>query len=289
MEYTKLNNGIEMPMLGFGVYQIAPENTETAVTQAINAGYRLIDTAQGYRNEVQVGAAVKKSGIPRQDFFLVTKIWITNAGYEKAKASIDRSLGRLQTDYIDLMLIHQPFGDNYGTYRAMEDAYKEGKLRAIGLSNFFTDRYLDISNFMEIKPAVDQMEVHVFDQQTELRGAAEKYNTKLMAWSCLAQGRNGLFTDPILTRIGKKYGKTPAQVNLRFLTQSGIIAIPRSTNAQRVKENIDIFDFSLSTNDIKEIKNMDLDKSQFVVHQSREFVESMLNGANQLMASGMEL
>ena len=289
MEFMKLNNGVEIPMLGFGVFQIAPENTKSAVDQAIRAGYRLIDTAQAYGNEAQVGEAVANSGIPREKFFLVTKIWITNAGYEKAKASTERSLKRLQTDYIDLMLIHQPFGDNYGTYRAMEDACKEGKLRAIGLSNFFTDRYLDISNFMEIKPAVDQMEVHVFDQQTELRGAAEKYNTKLMAWSCLAQGRNGLFTDPILTKIGKKYGKTPAQVNLRFLTQSGVVAIPRSTNAQRVKENIDIFDFALSTDDIEEIKKMDLDKSQFVVHQSREFVESMLDGANQLMASGMEI
>ena len=234
METITLNNGIEMPVLGFGVYQVANgEECEKAVAEAIDVGYRMFDTAQSYGNEESVGNAIKKSGIDREEFFLVTKIWISNSGEEKAAASIDASLKKLQTSYVDLLLIHQPFGDYYGTYRAMEKAYKEGKARAIGVSNFYPDRFIDLSHFVEIQPAINQVETHVFQQQKIAKEIMKKYNTQIMAWGPFAEGRNNLFSNEILKSIGEKYGKSVAQTALRFLTQEGVIVIPKS-----VKKNV---------------------------------------------------
>ena len=232
MEYATLRNGVKMPMLGYGVFQIPAEDTKRCVLEAISVGYRSIDTAQGYFNEEGVGAAIADCGVPRDRLFLTTKIWISNGGYEKAKASIDASLKKLRTDYVDLVLIHQPFNDYYGTYRAMEEAYKAGKIRAIGVSNFMPDRFIDIANFTEIPPMVNQLEVHVFHQQRAFRPILKKYSAQLMAWSPLAQGKNGLFTNPVLSEIGEKYGKTAAQVDLRFLIQSGVAVIPKSTHRE---------------------------------------------------------
>ncbi len=277
MQTVKLNNGVEMPILGYGVFLIDPKECERCVSDAIDVGYRMIDTAQAYFNEEGVGNAVQKSGIKRNEFFLVSKIWITNGGYDRAKASIDESLEKLQTDYIDLMLIHQPFNNYYGTYRAMEDAYKEGKLRAIGLSNFFPDRFVDISNFVEIQPMVNQMETHVFQQQKFARKYLEKYNTQLMAWSPMARGENNIFTHETLKLIGDKYGKTPAQVALRFLTQENIVVIPKSTKKERMKENFEIFDFEISEDDMNTLRNLDKGESAFVDHYDPEFVEYIIN------------
>ena len=239
MEYAILRNGVKIPMLGYGVFQIPLEDTKRCVLDAISVGYRSIDTAQGYFNEEGVGDAIADCGVPRDQLFLTTKIWISNGGYEKAKASIDASLKKLRTDYVDLMLIHQPFNDYYGSYRAMEEAYKAGKIRAIGVSNFMPDRFIDIEEFTEIPPMVNQLEVHVFQQQKAFRPILNKYDAQLMAWSPLAQGKNGLFTDPVLTKIGEKYGKSAAQVNLRFLIQSGVVVIPKSTHKERMEENSD--------------------------------------------------
>ena len=228
MQTVKLNNGVEMPILGYGVYQVGIDECERCVSDAISVGYRLIDTAQSYYNEEGVGAAVKKSGINRDEFFLVTKLWISNYGYEKAKKSIDDSLKKLQTDYIDLLLLHQPFGDYYGAYRAMEEAYKDGKLRAIGVSNFYPDRYVDLCHFVEVKPAINQVETHVFNQQKEARKYMQKYGTQIMAWGPFAEGKNNMFKNETLVSIGEKYGKSSAQTALRFLTQEGIVVIPKS-------------------------------------------------------------
>ena len=211
MEYVTLNNGIKMPKLGYGVYQTPPEDTKRCVLDAIEVGYRSIDTAQAYNNEEGVGAALAESGLPREEFFLTTKVWITNAGYEKAKASIAESMRKLRTDYLDLLLIHQPFGDYYGTYRAMEELYKEGKLRAIGVSNFGPDRYLDMQHFAEVKPAVNQIETHVFQQQKTAKEYLKKYDCQIESWGPFAEGRGDMFNNPVLTEIGKKYGKTAAQ------------------------------------------------------------------------------
>lgn len=207
-----LNNGVEMPIIGYGVYQVSPDECERCVSDALEAGYRMIDTAQAYHNEEGVGAAVKKSGIPREELFLVSKIWISNYGYEKARASIDESLRKLGTDYLDLMLLHQPFCDRYGAYRALEAAYKEGKLRAIGVSNFYPDHFIDLASNVETVPAVNQIETHVFDQQTEAQKYMEEFGTRIMAWGPLAEGRNNFFTNPVLAAIGAKYGKSVAQV-----------------------------------------------------------------------------
>lgn len=270
MKTVKLNNGIEMPQMGYGVYQVSPYECERCVSDALQVGYRMIDTAQAYHNEEGVGNAIKKSGIARQEIFLVSKIWISNYGYEKAKVSIDESLHKLQTDYLDLMLLHQPFCDRYGAYRALEEAYKAGKLRAIGVSNFYPDHFIDLASNMEIVPAVNQVETHVFDQQTEPQRIMEEFGTHIMSWAPLAEGRNGFFTNPLLSRIGAKYGKTVAQVALRWLIQRGVIIIPKSTHIERMQQNFDIFDFQLSPEDMASIATLDTGKSLFFDHHEAE-------------------
>ena len=277
MQTVKLNNGIEMPILGYGVFLVDPKECERCVTDAINTGYRMIDTAQAYYNEEGVGEAIKKSGIKREEFFLVTKIWITNSGEEKAEKSIEESLKKLKTDYVDLLLIHQPFGDYYGTYRAMEKAYREGKTRAIGISNFFADRYVDLCNFVEIKPMINQMETHIFQQQRQLREYMKKYDTKLMSWSPMARGENNIFENELLKNIGAKYNKTTAQIALRFLIREDIVIIPKSTHKERMEENFNIFDFELSDEDMNLLKGLDKKESLFVNHYDPKFVENIIN------------
>lgn len=275
---VKLNNGVEMPVLGFGVYQIPDNNEcERVVSEALDVGYRLIDTAQAYFNEEAVGKAIKNSGADREDIFLVTKVWVSNAGYEKAKASIDESLRKLQTDYLDLILIHQPFNDYYETYRAMEEAYRQGKTRAIGVSNFYPDRFVDLSHFVEIQPAINQVETHVFQQQKFAKEIMKKYNTQIMSWGPFAEGKNNYFQNETLKEIGAKYGKTVAQTALRFLTQEGVIVIPKSTHKVRMEENFNIFDFELSEDDLNKIRALDTGKSLFCDHYSPEFVEFIAN------------
>lgn len=273
MEYVTLNNGVKMPILGYGVYQTPPEDTERCVLEAIQTGYRSIDTAQAYGNEEGVGNAIEKCGLPREDLFITTKVWITNAGYEKAKASIEESLKKLKSDYIDLLLIHQPFGDYYGTYRAMEEAYKAGKVRAIGISNFYPDRYLDLVHFAEVTPAVNQVETHLFRQQKVTREYLAKHNTQIMSWGPFAEGRNDYFNTPALKEIGEKYGKTPAQVALRFLIQSGVVVIPKSVHKERMEENFNVFDFTLSEEDMKTLEALDGGKSLFFSHYDPATVE----------------
>ena len=270
MKTIKLNNGIEMPQIGYGVYQVSPDECERCVSDALKTGYRMIDTAQAYHNEEGVGRAVKNSGINRSDIFIVSKVWISNYGYEKAKASIDDSLRKLQTDYIDLMLLHQPFCDRYGAYRALEEAYKEGKLRAIGVSNFYPDHFIDIASNMEIVPAVNQVETHVFDQQIEPQKIMEEFGTRIMSWGPLAEGRNGFFSNPLLAEIGHKYDKSVAQVALRWLIQRGVIIIPKSTRIERMRQNFDIFDFSLSDDDMAAIATLDTGRSLFFDHHDAE-------------------
>ncbi|MCD8040600.1 MAG: aldo/keto reductase [Clostridia bacterium] len=273
MEYVTLNNGVKMPMLGYGVYQTPPAITEECVYNALKTGYRSIDTAQAYGNEQGVGDGIKKSGIPRREIFITTKVWITNAGYEKATASIDQSLKKLQTDYVDLLLIHQPFGDYYGTYRAMEQAYKSGKVRAIGVSNFYPDRFIDIEHFAEIKPAVNQIETHVFWQQKEAKKYLQPRGCHIMSWGPFAEGRNDYFNNAVLKNIGTKYNKTAAQVALRFLLQSGVILIPKTTHTERMKENFEIFDFELTKEEMERIEALDTGKSLFFSHHDPQTVE----------------
>ena len=280
MEYQTLRNGVQIPMLGYGVFQIPAEDTKRCVLNAIAVGYRSIDTAQGYFNEEEVGEAIAESGVPRDQMFLTTKIWISNGGYEKAKTSIDASLQKLRTDYVDLMLIHQPFNDYYGAYRAMEEAYRAGKIRAIGVSNFMPDRFIDIAGFTEIPPMVNQLEVHVFQQQRAFRPILEKYGAQLMAWSPLAEGKNGLFTHPVLTEIGAKYGKTAAQVDLRFLIQSGVVVIPKSTHKERMEENFALFDFRLTGGEMEQLRSLDLGRSQFIDHYAPEVAEMFVGAGN---------
>jgi diketogulonate reductase-like aldo/keto reductase len=239
-------------------------------------GYRLIDTAQAYNNEEGVGAAVAKSGIARQEIFLVSKIWISNYGYEKAKASIDESLRKLRTDYIDLMLLHQPFCDRYGAYRALEEAYKEGKVRAIGVSNFFPDHYIDFAENVSVVPAVNQVETHVFDQQIQAQKYMEEYGTHIMSWGPLAEGRNNFFQNETLAAIGAKHDKTVAQVALRWLIQRGVIIIPKSTHIERMRENLDIFDFELSADDMAQIATLDTGKSLFFDHHDGEVTKMFM-------------
>ena len=257
MKTIKLNNGVDMPLEGFGVFQIEPDACEAAVLNALENGYRMIDTAQAYYNEEGVGRALKASGLPREDIFLVTKVWISNAGEEKAGASIDASLAKLQSDYIDLLLIHQPFGDYYGTYRAMQKALAAGKVRAIGLSNFYDARFLDLAENMEIKPAVVQLETHVFSQQQKMRKLMEPYGTRLMAWAPLAEGQHGIFTNPTLSEIAAKHGKSIAQVALRFLMHEDIITIPKSVRRERQLENLSIEDFEMTQEEIEAIRLLD--------------------------------
>lgn len=273
MEFVTLNNGVKMPILGYGVYQTPPDETKKCVLDALDTGYRSIDTAQAYGNEAGVGDAVAESGIARDEIFITTKIWISNAGYENAKKSIDESLKKLKSDYIDLLLIHQPFGDYYGSYRAMEEAYRQGKARAIGVSNFYPDRYLDIEHFSEIKPAVNQMETHVFQQQKVLRESMAKHNTQLMSWGPFAEGRNDFFKNKVLSDIGAKYGKSVAQTALRFLIQSGVVVIPKSVHHERIQQNFEVFDFELSAEDMQTIANLDTGNSLFFSHHDPATVE----------------
>ena len=278
MQTVKLNNNVEMPILGFGVYQVPDHNEcERVVSDALETGYRLIDTAQAYFNEEAVGKAIKNSGVDRKDIFLVTKVWVSNGGYEKAKASIDESLRKLQTDYIDLILIHQPFNDYYGTYRAMEEAYENRKTRAIGVSNFYPDRFVDLSHFCKIQPMINQVETHVFQQQKTAKEIMKKHNTQIMSWGPFVEGKNNYFHNETLTEIGQKYGKSVAQVALRFLTQEGVVVIPKSTHKNRMEENFDIFDFELAEDDLNKIRALDTGKSLFCDHYSPEFVEFIVN------------
>ncbi len=272
-----LNNGVRMPMLGYGVYQVSNEECERCVLDAISVGYRAIDTAQSYGNEEAVGSAVQKCGVPRDELFLTTKVWISNAGYEAAKDSIDRSLQKLRTDYIDLLLIHQPFGDYYGTYRAMEEAYKAGKLRAIGVSNFYPDRLIDLCQFVEVTPAVNQVETHVFQQQKTAHEYMEKYGVQHESWGPFAEGRKDFFSNPVLTEIGRKYGKSSAQTALRFLLQSNVVVIPKSTHKERMAQNIDVFDFTLSEADMEAIRRLDEGESLFFSHYDPATVEMLTN------------
>ncbi len=277
MDFVTLNNGVQMPKLGYGVYQVKNEECERCVLDAISVGYRAIDTAQSYGNEDAVGSAIVKCGVPRDQLFLTTKVWISNEGYEKAKASIDKSLKNLQTDYIDLLLIHQPFGDYYGTYRAMEEAYKAGKLRAIGVSNFYPDRLIDLCQFVEVTPAVNQVETHVFQQQKVAHEYMEKYHVQHESWGPFAEGRKDFFTNPTLVEIGQKYGKSSAQVALRFLLQSDVVVIPKSTHKERMEQNIHVFDFTLSEKDMEAIRKLDEGESLFFSHYDPATVEMLTN------------
>ncbi len=277
MKYVTLNNCVKMPILGYGVYQVEPDECERCVSDAIETGYRLIDTAQAYCNEEGVGRAVKKSGIKRDEFFIVTKVWISNAGYENAKKSIETSLSKLQTDYIDLLLIHQPFNDYYGTYRAMEEFYEKGLLKAIGVSNFYPDRFIDLSHFVKIKPMVNQMETHIFNQQKKLHEILNENKCQLMSWGPFAEGKNDFFNNTVLVSIGSKYGKTSAQTALRYLIQKNIIVIPKSTHKKRMIENINVFDFSLSNDDMAALEKLDTENSLFFSHYDPDFVKFILN------------
>ncbi|WP_300858870.1 aldo/keto reductase [uncultured Duncaniella sp.] len=276
MNTVTLNNGVVMPRIGYGVYQVSPAECERCVSDALSVGYRMIDTAQAYHNEEGVGAAVKKSGIARDELFLVSKVWISNYGFDKAKASIDESLRKLGTDYIDLMLLHQPFCDRYGAYRALEAAYKEGKVRAIGVSNFYPDHFIDLASNVEIVPAVNQVETHVFDQQIEAQSYMKEFGTHMMAWAPLAEGRNNFFTNPVLEAIGKKYGKSVAQVALRWLIQRDVIIIPKSVHVERMQQNLDIFDFELSQDDMAAIAGLDTKQSLFFDHHAPEVVKMFM-------------
>ena len=257
MEYIKLHNGVEMPTLGYGVFLVSPDECERCVTDALSVGYRLIDTAQAYQNEEGVGNAWRKSGVKREDLFLVTKVWISNNGEEKAAKSIDESLRKLQTDYIDLLLIHQAYGDVFGTWRAMEKAYREGKVRAIGVSNFQAGRFFDFAHYIELKPMVNQLECNALSQQTGIEPIHDEFGTKMMAWYPLGgQGTDSIVKSNLLTAIGAKYNKTAAQVALRWLTQRGIVAIPKSSHKERMAQNLDIFDFTLSAEEMAQIAAM---------------------------------
>lgn len=273
MEFVTLNNGIKMPILGYGVYQVDPAECERCVLDAIEVGYRSIDTAQAYYNEDGVGNAIKKSGVPREELFITTKVWISNAGYEKAKTSIDESLRKLQTEYVDLLLIHQPFNDYYGTYRAMKEAYKAGKAKAIGVSNFYPDRFIDLSTFVNVQPAVNQVETHVFQQQKAAHEIMRKYGTQIMSWGPFAEGKNDYFQNPTLKEIGEKHGKTVAQTALRFLIQKGVVVIPKSTRKERMVENFNVFDFILSDEYMAGIEKLDTGESCFFSHYDPETVE----------------
>lgn len=273
MEYVTLNNGVKMPKLGYGVYQIDPAEAERCVLDAISVGYRSIDTAQAYGNEEGVGNAIVKCGVPREELFITTKVWISNAGYEKAKASIEESLCKLKTDYIDLLLIHQPFGDYYGTYRAMEEAYKAGKVKAIGVSNFYPDRFIDIHHFAEIKPAVNQVETHVFQQQKTAKEYLKKCGVQIESWGPFAEGKNDYFNNPVLKEIGAKHGKSAAQVALRFLLQSDVVVIPKSIHKERMAENFNVFDFTLTAKEMAAIEALDGGESLFFSHYDPEIVE----------------
>ena len=276
MEYITLSNGVKMPQLGYGVYQVSPEEAERCVSDALSVGYRMVDTAQAYANEEGVGNAVKKSGIARDEVFIVSKIWISNYGYEKAKASIDESLRKLQTEYIDLMLLHQPFCDRYGAYRALEEAYRAGKLRSIGVSNFCPDHFIDLASNVEVRPMVNQVETHVFNQQKQPQKYMEELGCQIMSWGPLAEGRNGFFTNEVLAEIGKAHGKSVAQTALRFLLQRNVIIIPKSTHKERMAENFNIFDFKLSPDEMARIEALDTKQSLFFDHHDGEVTKMFM-------------
>lgn len=273
MEYVTLSNGVKMPILGYGVYQVSKEECERCVADALSVGYRSIDTAQSYFNEEQVGNAIVKSGISREDIFLTTKVWIEHYGYEEARKSVLKSMEKLQTDYLDLVLLHQPFSDYYGAYRALEDLYDEGKLRAIGVSNFYPDRLVDIVSFSRIKPMVNQIEVHPFNQQIEAKKWLNKYNVQIEAWAPFGEGRGGLFENPVLSEIAGKHNKTTAQVMLRWHIQRGVVVIPKSTHKERMEQNIQVFDFALDETDMDKITALDKAQSSFFSHSNPAMVE----------------
>ena len=277
MQTIRLSNGVEIPLLGYGVFQVSPDECERCVTDALNVGYRLIDTAQAYQNEEGVGAAWRKSGIKREDLFLVTKVWISNAGEEKAYKSIDESLRKLQTEYIDLLLIHQAYGDVFGTWRAMEKAYRAGKVRAIGVSNFQAGRFFDFAHYVELKPMVNQLQCNALAQQTGIEPIHAEFGTKMMAWGPLGgQGAEGIVKSEVLAAIGAKYGKTAAQVALRWLTQRGIVAIPKSTHKERMAQNFDIFDFTLSEDDMSQIATLNQQDTGFINFGDPQFVKYLI-------------
>lgn len=273
MEYVTLRNGVKMPILGYGVYQVTKEDCEQCVLDALEVGYRSIDTAQSYFNEEEVGSAIKKSGIPREDIFLTSKVWVEHYGYEAAKASVLESMRKLQVDYIDLMLLHQPFNDYYGAYRALEDLYEDGKLRAIGVSNFYPDRLVDIVSFTKIPPMVNQVETHVLNQQTEAKQWMDKYQVQAEAWAPFGEGRGGLFENPVLAGIGAKYGKTTAQVMLRWNIQRGVVVLPKSVHKDRMEQNLNVFDFVLGDEDMAKIAALDTKTSSFFSHYDPGMVE----------------
>ncbi|MGM9614722.1 MAG: aldo/keto reductase [Oscillospiraceae bacterium] len=277
MEYVTLSNGVIMPILGYGVYQVTKEECERCVLDALRVGYRHIDTAQSYFNEAEVGSAIKKSGVPREEIFLTTKVWIEHYGYERTKASVSESLRKLKTDYIDLVLLHQPFSDAYGAWRALEELYDEGIIRAIGISNFYADRMVDFASFNRIKPMVNQVETHIFNQQKTAREWADKYDIRLEAWAPFGEGRKGTFDNPVIAAIGQKYGKTTAQVMLRWHIQRGVIVIPKSTHIERMEENFRVFDFALSEEDMAAIAALDTAESSFFSHQDPAMVEWFVN------------
>jgi diketogulonate reductase-like aldo/keto reductase len=274
MQYVKLNNGVEMPILGFGVFQVKDlEECERSVVDAIATGYRLIDTAASYENEEAVGKAIKRSGVPREDLFITTKLWIQSNGYEGTKKAFENSLKRLQLDYLDLYLMHQPFGDVYGEWRAMQELYKEGRIRAIGVSNFHPDRLIDLIIHNEIVPAVNQIETHPFHQQIETQQFLQQNNVQIESWGPFAEGKNNIFHNELLLSIAQQYNKTVAQVILRWLTQRGVVAIPKSVRKERMEENFNIFDFDLSAEDMEAIKALDTKTSSFFNHRDPTMVK----------------
>ena len=273
MEYVILRNGVKMPILGYGVYQVTKEDCERCVLDALEVGYRSIDTAQSYFNEEEVGNAIKKSGIPRNEIYLTTKVWVEHYGYEECKKSVEKSMEKLQTNYIDLMLLHQPFSDYYGAYRALEDLYEAGKIRAIGVSNFYPDRLVDIASFAKIPPMVNQIETHVLNQRTDDHAWMKKYGVQHEAWAPFGEGRGGLFDNETLKIIGAKYGKTTAQVMLRWNIQRGVVVLPKSTHKERMESNLNIFDFALSDEDMALIATMDTKTSSFFSHYDPNMVE----------------
>lgn len=273
MDYVTLANGVKMPQLGYGVYQVTKEECKRCVLDALEVGYRAIDTAQSYFNEAEVGEAIAESGIDRKEIFLTTKVWIEHYGYEQAKESVLQSMEKLKTDYIDLVLLHQPFADYYGAYRALEDLYEAGKLRAIGVSNFYPDRLVDIASFARIKPMVNQIETHPLNQQIEAHEWLKKYGVIHEAWAPFGEGRGNMFTNPVLQEIGKKYDKTVAQVILRWQLQRGIVIIPKSTHKERMAQNLDVFDFTLTDEDMQDIAALDTKTSSFFSHQDPAMVE----------------
>ena len=274
MQKVKLNNGIEMPLLGFGVFQMTDAaECERAVIDAINSGYRLIDTAASYQNEIQVGNALKQSGIARNELFVTTKLWLQDTSYEGAKAQFERSLNRLQLDYVDLYLIHQPYGDVHGAWRAMEELQQAGKIRAIGVSNFHPDRLADLIAFNNVVPAVNQVEVNPFNQQLQAVPWMQSRGIQPEAWAPFAEGKNDYFNNPVLKQVGEKYGKSAAQVALRFLLQSDVVLIPKSARKSRMEENFGIFDFSLTAEEMKQIEALDTGESLFFSHYDPKTVE----------------